>query len=230
MPFDLSQTVTILYADCPWRYDSVRTGGSMTSGAAQQYPTLSVEELCALPIKRTVPAPSLLFLWATVPLGTDPYDVLKAWGYTYKTSLFWRKQRPGGKKGIGYWFRNEVEVLLLGARGYPPPPPFRSIRGNIIDAPVEAHSRKPAIFRQIIEEETARYPARRLVELFARERVPGWASYGLDFGHDVTQPRFWDSELPAALTAPEVGALGGPGDLAAADAPAVPLLKDSAGA
>lgn len=216
MPFDPTRTVTILYADCPWRYDSVRTGGSMTSGAAQQYPTLSVTDLCALPVRRAFTAPSLLFLWATVPLGTDPYTVMRAWGYTYKTSLFWRKLRPGGKKGLGYWFRNEVEVLLLGVRGAPTP--FRSIRGNVIEAPVEAHSRKPAVFRQVIEDETARYPQRRFVELFAREQVPGWECYGLDFGHDVLAPTFWSGLIT------EVRSTRATRALVPSSAPAVPLL------
>lgn len=225
MAFDLTKTVTIVYADCPWQYVSVRTGGSMVSGSAQHYPTLSVQELSALPVRALMPSPSLLFLWATVPMGTDPYTVMKAWGYTYKTTLFWRKT---GRKGIGYWFRNAVEMLLIGVKGTPPPPPFRTIRDNILDAPVEAHSRKPEVFRRVIEEVTMIYPNRRFVELFARETAPGWTAYGLDLGHDLRDLQAAPEE-PEQLELPfaEVGPTDGLDLVPAFVAPAVGVSENS---
>lgn len=74
-PFD------VLYADPPWRYRNVKTGGSHTSGAAQKYPTLSFEELARMPVQRLMAKDSVLFLWATAPLGGDPYALLTEWGF-----------------------------------------------------------------------------------------------------------------------------------------------------
>jgi len=218
--------LTILYADCPWRYNSVRTGGSMKSGAAQHYPTMSVAELAALPVKKALPGPGLLFLWTTVPFGSDPYTVMKAWGYTYKTAIFWHKT---GRKGLGYWFRGAVEVLLVGTRGTVPP--FRSIRDNLIAAPVEGHSQKPEVFRQMIDEVTARYADRRRIEFFARTAAEGWESYGFDFGHDLRDPAFWPALPVVVAPHPPLAEVGPVAPLAVTplDAAAVRLVDEGAG-
>lgn len=104
----------VIYADPPWSYRNKKTGGSMTSGAINQYSTMPTADICKLPIKNIAHKDSVLFLWVTVPLIEDGFKVLSAWGYKYKTMLTWRKIMS---LGMGYWFRGQTEHILLGIRG-----------------------------------------------------------------------------------------------------------------
>ena len=164
----------VIYADPPWAYRNQKTGGSHRSGAAQKYPTLTPFEVAAIPVSTLVTRPATLWLWATVPLLPEILPVIPAWGFTYKTTIIWRKT---GRKGLGYWFRGEVELLLFGIAGRVPS--FRSPDSNVINAPVEEHSRKPTCFRQLIERYT---PNQSRVELFARETddLSGWTCHGFE--------------------------------------------------
>ena len=81
----------LIYADPPWSYDNIRTGGTLKSGASQKYNVLTLQEICDLPISEVVHKDSVLFLWVTVPLLPYGFKVLESWGYTYKTAFFWRK-------------------------------------------------------------------------------------------------------------------------------------------
>lgn len=81
MPDTLKKRYDVIYADPCWRYQNIRTGGSHTSGASQQYATMSLDELCDMPVASLAAPNSVCFLWATTPLGTDPYEVLDAWGF-----------------------------------------------------------------------------------------------------------------------------------------------------
>ena len=76
----------------------------------QKYPTLTLAEIHALPLGELGHQNSVCFLWATTPLGRDPFDVLDQWGYVYKTKWYWRKT---GRKGTGYWTRGCVEEVLI---------------------------------------------------------------------------------------------------------------------
>jgi len=163
----------IIYADPPWAYRNKKTGGSMVSGAEAKYPTMSVDEISALPIKDIASKNSVLFMWATVPLMPEAFQVMKAWGYKYKTMITWRKIMS---LGMGYWFRGQCEHLLLGVRGQVKA--FRLQEPNFIQAKVLAHSEKPEEFRQLIERATSKMPSRNSVELFARRRVTGWDVFG----------------------------------------------------
>ncbi len=168
----------VIYADPPWAYRNRKTGGSHRSGAAQHYPTLTPAEVAALPLPPLDQRSATLWMWCTVPLLPEILPVMQAWHFTYKTALVWHKT---GRKGIGYWFRGEAELLLLGIRGRVPA--FRSPLPNVIAAPVEGHSRKPERFRQLIEQYT---PGQRRVELFARRPscaewiCTGFESDGID--------------------------------------------------
>lgn len=200
----MSNLFDVLYADPAWRYRNLKTGGSHTSGAAQQYKTMALEEIAALPIRSVMARDSVCFLWATTPLGADPYAVLDAWGYDFKTKWYWHKI---GRRGLGYWTRGCVEEVLIGVRGSvkawrsnldnwieggwtEDPEAF----GGVFESKPEGHSRKPAVVRQMIEYLT---PEARRVELFATERPEGWAAYGLalDPFHNFLDPTFWESFL-----------------------------------
>lgn len=187
----------VVYADPAWRYRNIRTGGSHTSGAAQKYPTMALDEIMAMPVGSIVARDSLCFLWATTPMGDDPFKVLRAWGFTFKTKWYWNKV---GRKGTGYWTRGEVEELLIGVRGNVKA--WRSSLSNFLDgvefsteeitytSKPEGHSRKPAAVRDRITRLT---PGCRRVELFATERPEGWDAFGLalDPLHNFRDHAFW---------------------------------------
>ena len=166
----------VIYADPPWRYRNTKTGGSMNSGSASKYNTMSVRELCALPIPDLAEKDSVLFLWATVPLIQEALEVMSAWGFKYKTMLFWRKIMSWG---MGFWYRGQVEILLLGIKGKVKA--FRVQRANFIQAKVREHSRKPDEFYELIE----MAGLRPRIELFARSRRKGWDCWGNEVESDI---------------------------------------------
>ena len=103
----------IIYADPPWRYE--RSG---VQGAAEKhYPTMAVDELCKLPVSEIAADDSILFLWATFPQLREALQVIRAWGFSYKSVAFvWLKQNKSGKGwfyGLGYWTRGNSEICLL---------------------------------------------------------------------------------------------------------------------
>ena len=190
----------IIYADPPWAYRNKKTGGSMVSGAEAKYPTMSVDEISALPIKDIASKNSVLFMWATVPLMPEAFQVMKAWGYKYKTMITWRKIMS---LGMGYWFRGQCEHLLLGVRGQVKA--FRLQEPNFIQAKVLAHSEKPEEFRQLIERATSKMPSRNAVELFARRSVAGWDVFGNQVEGSIRlptlrEPDLWESAPLSALS------------------------------
>ena len=151
----------VLYADPPWTFRNVKTGGSMTSGSAAQYPVLTLDRICDLPVQSIMAEDSVLFLWVPTTLGDHGAQVMREWGYQFKTKLYWHKS--GARLGMGHWYRNQVEELWMGIRGRVPA--FRSAVRNCVSTPVMGHSRKPPIFRHLIEQGAGR---RFHVELFAR--------------------------------------------------------------
>lgn len=166
----------IIYADPPWRYENTRTGGSMKSGASHKYPCMTLDDIKAFPIQKIAHKNSVLFLWATVPLLPEAIEVLSAWGYKYKTALFWRKIMS---LGMGFWFRGQVEMLLLGVRGKVKA--FRIQETNFVQAKVGKHSQKPNEFRTLIE----KINLAPRIELFAREKTEGWDVWGNEVESDI---------------------------------------------
>jgi len=148
----------------------------MSSGSADKYPTLTTDELCKLDVRSIAARDSACFLWVTVPLLDEGFRVMEAWGFKYKTALFWIKT---GRLGLGYWFRGNVEVLLFGIRGKVPAFHF-AMRNHFEDAP-RRHSQKPDRVYSILEK-THLTPR---VELFARDTRKGWDSWGLDVIGDL---------------------------------------------
>lgn len=175
----------LIYADPPYSFSNKRTGGSHKSGASQKYPTIDFHDLLELPIQSICENDAVLFQWATVPMLQEALDIMRAWGFHYKTSLFWNKFN---RLGMGYWFRNQVEILLLGTKGKIPA--FRSNRQNLIQDIVRGHSEKPECFRKLIEDVTDEsFPkdvGRKKIELFARREIPGWFCIGNEIdGRDI---------------------------------------------
>jgi N6-adenosine-specific RNA methylase IME4 len=166
----------VIYADPPWSYRNKRTGGSMISGAETKYSTMSVVEICDMQIPRA--KDSCLFLWATVPLLPEAFQVMEAWGFKYKTMLTWRKIMS---LGMGYWYRGQCEHLLFGVKGKVKA--FRIQESNFIQTKALRHSEKPEEFRRLIERSTLHMPNK--LELFARKESPGWDVFGNEVENSI---------------------------------------------
>lgn len=170
------KTYQVILADPPWAYRNQKTGGSMKSGAVAKYPTMGVDEICAL----QVPADkdSVLFLWATVPFLPEALEVMKCWNFHFKTMITWDKSRLG----LGYWWRGQCEHLLFGVRGKVPA--FRMQEPNIIRVRPGRHSQKPEAFREMIERATVGMD--RKLEMFARTHPGGsWEVWGNEVDSNV---------------------------------------------
>jgi N6-adenosine-specific RNA methylase IME4 len=136
------------------------------------YPTMTLEEICALPVADLATDDAILYLWATAPMLAECMKVMPAWGFTYRTSFVWVKD----KIGMGYYARNRHEFLLVARRGDMPPPAEEVRVSSVVEAPRGAHSAKPLIFYELIERF---YPTLPRIELFARGPArPGWAAWG----------------------------------------------------
>ena len=162
----------IIYADPPWRYENPPMGGSNRS-IENQYPTMTLEEICALPVGDLANDDALLYLWATAPKLAECMQVIRAWGFEYRTCMVWVKD----KIGMGYHARNQHELLLIAKRGTIPPPPVDARVSSVVNATRGAHSAKPPEFYKIIERA---YPNLPKIELFARQqrKVGLWSAWG----------------------------------------------------
>lgn len=160
----------LLYADPPWQYDFVET---QERAIENQYPTMTVEAICALPVGGIMRDDCVLFLWATAPKLPEALRVMEAWGFQYRTQMAWVKDRVG----MGYYVRNQHELLLIGKRGDVPVPRETARPSSVIHAPRTEHSRKPRDFYEVLE---AMYPELDKVELFCRQPRQGWAVWGLE--------------------------------------------------
>lgn len=158
----------VLYADPPWKYNDELIEGY---GAAEHhYPTMTVDELCALPIADLAPSDAVLFLWATSPLLDDAFAIVSAWGFEYKTSFVWDKV----KHNYGHYNSVRHELLLVSTRGSCTPD-SDTLRDSVVECPRGEHSEKPDVFYEIIEEMYQRGPR---LELFARRARKGWKRWG----------------------------------------------------
>ncbi len=171
---------TIL-VDPPWRFDN-RTGKMAPEHKRlHRYRTMSFDEIAAMPVGEIAAPQSHLYLWSPNALLAEALAVMKAWGFTYKTNIVWYKVRKDGGpdgRGVGFYFRNVTELLLFGVTGH-----LRTLgpgrrQVNIVITRKQEHSRKPDELYPIIE---ACSPGPYL-ELFARQRVKGWAQWGNELG------------------------------------------------
>ena len=166
----------VIVADPPWEYKSKRVGGSMTSGSAQKYTTLPLLDICNMEVPAIAHSGgSALFLWATTPFMVDgsATRVMKEWGFTPKTAIYWDKM----SYGMGYWFRGGVELCLVGIRG--DVKAFRCQKPNLIRSKVRAHSQKPEEFWELINPVLDVHGLSPRIELFCRGRSrDGWDGWG----------------------------------------------------
>jgi N6-adenosine-specific RNA methylase IME4 len=205
----------IIYADPPWEYDdkSLNRGG-----AERHYKTMSLNDICNLPIKNITNNDSTLFMWATWPKLEESFKVIESWGFNYKTAAFvWVKANKrydpeqiqlfekeiiddkgiDDYLGMGRWTRSNTEFVLLSTKGKP-----KRINCDVrqlIYYPVMEHSKKPPVTRKRIIKLVGDLPR---IELFARESTPGWDVWGnevestVDIFEDVDQEKLFKEVTP----------------------------------
>jgi len=165
----------IIYVDPPWQYRDKALAGNRGAGCKYAVPTH--EWLESLPVSDIAANNCVLFLWVTMPKLSECWQLIRRWGFVYKTVAFtWvkrNKSKVGYFWGMGSWTRANAELCLLATRGRP-----QRIAANvhsIVDAPVCGHSQKPNEVRERIVKLLGNLPK---IELFARERVEGWDAWG----------------------------------------------------
>jgi N6-adenosine-specific RNA methylase IME4 len=176
LPTDLGKFGTLL-ADPPWVFMN-RTGKvAPEHRRLYRYPTMTNEEIMALPAGQLALPQSHLYLWVPNALVMTGLKVMEAWGFTYKTNIVWYKVRQDGgpdRRGVGFYFRNVTEMVLFGVKGsLRTLAPGRSMP-NIIVSRKREHSRKPEQLYEVIEQ----CSPGPFLELFARIPHPGWTVWG----------------------------------------------------
>ena len=158
----------VVLADPPWRYEFSNTNNRKIEN---QYPTMEIEEIKKLEIPSA--KDSVLFLWATAPKLIEALEVMLSWGFIYKTCAVWDKKIIG----MGYWFRNQHELLLVGTKGNVSPPNEKNRVSSIIEMKRTGHSEKPDIIFEMIE---TMIPNGQYLECFARKnkKRKNWSYWG----------------------------------------------------
>lgn len=174
---------SVIYADPPWHFKTYSPKG-MGRSADRHYPTMSLDEIRALPVADISADDCALFLWTTMPFLQESLSVLEAWGFEYKTVAFvWVKQNKRADTlfwGMGHWTRSNVELCLLATKGQPKR--ISTSVHQVIVSHVEEHSKKPDEVRDRI---TLLMGAVPRVELFARQKVGGWDAWGNEVESDI---------------------------------------------
>lgn len=173
IPFP-NKKFNIIYSDPPWSYNDKALAGNR--GAICKYPVMDIKAICGLPVKDIAAEDCVLFMWVTFPKLNECFEVIKAWGFEYKTVGFtWVKKTGRGTwfMGMGRWSRANAEICLLATRGKPK----RVNAGvrQVIESIPERHSKKPDEVRERIVQLCGDLPR---IELFARETASGWESWG----------------------------------------------------
>jgi N6-adenosine-specific RNA methylase IME4 len=170
-PLPSARRYPVIYADPPWHFEVYNEESGVERAAANHYPTMAIEEILALPVADLATPDAALFLWTTSPHLEQALRVISAWGFTYKSNAVWLKD----KIGLGYFVRNQHELLLIATRGDMPTPAPRHRPPSVITAPRREHSRKPDEAYELIER---MYPELPKIELFARAAREGWTAWG----------------------------------------------------
>jgi N6-adenosine-specific RNA methylase IME4 len=173
----IEQPYATILADPPWQFQN-RTGKMAPEHKRLlRYPTMELEEICELPVRDLAASTSHLYLWVPNALLAEGLEVMRRWGFTYKSNLVWFKIRGDGGpdgRGVGFYFRNVTEIILFGVRGS-----MRTLRPgrtqvNLLATRKREHSRKPDEIYDLIE----RCSPGPYLELFARFPRAGWAQWG----------------------------------------------------
>ncbi|MEY9435551.1 MT-A70 family methyltransferase [Bradyrhizobium elkanii] len=182
--FARNRRFATILADPPWQF--VNRTGKMAPEHRRlsRYSTMTLPEICALPVEQVAAQPAHLYLWCPNALLPEGLEVMKAWGFNYKSNIVWHKVRKDGGsdgRGVGFYFRNVTELILFGVRGKNARTlqPGRT-QVNYISSRKREHSRKPDEQYAVIESCS---PGPYL-ELFSRGVRKKWAVWGNEAHHE----------------------------------------------
>ena len=182
-----------LLVDPPWKFKTYSSKGLSERSAEHHYTTQSIEWLRSLPVEALAARDCALFMWVVDSHLDVGIDLMRAWGFRYKTRAFvWVKTQKGDptkpKMGMGLWTRKESELCIMGTRGKPP----RLSKGvrQVVMEPRRESSRKPDCVRGRVEA----LVGGPYLELFARTRWPGWTSWGNEVDKFTCAPAVSESD------------------------------------
>lgn len=168
---------SVILADPPWHYKVWNRDTGSGRSAESHYQTMTLDDICSLPVQELATPDCALFLWAVWPSIFDAREVIEAWGFDYRTIAWaWVKQNKSGFglfTGMGYYTRANTEPCLLAVRGRMPVQAHDVL--SVIMAPIRQHSQKPDGQYDKIDR---LYPEGKRIELFARQAWPGWDTWG----------------------------------------------------
>lgn len=163
---------SVVYADPAWPYPARYEEKNLYGAVNYHYRTISIEDLCELPVGKIAANNAVLFLWVATNFLEESFQIINSWGFEYKTNMVWIKQKRRAK--IGWYIGSFHELLLVATKGSYLPQ-TKELVESVIEAPVGKHSQKPEIVYEIIEK---LYPDDKYIELFARNKRKGWESWG----------------------------------------------------
>ena len=174
----------IIYADPPYSFKTYSAKGRKKS-AESHYDCMAIGDIKKLPVEGMADKDCVLFLWVTYPFLIQGLEIIKEWGFTYKTCAFsWIKKNKKSDSlfwGLGYWTRANNEICLLATKGKPKRV-SKKVHQVVIES-VREHSRKPDCVRNRIVELCGDLPR---IELFARQKAEGWDTFGNETEHFKT--------------------------------------------
>lgn len=193
-PEDFKKEVTgefgTVLADPPWKFQNSTGKVAPEHKRLMRYPTLSLDEIKNIPVNDVTANASHLYLWVPNALIQEGLEVMKSWGFTYKTNIVWYKVRQDGGpdgRGVGFYFRNVTELILFGIKGKIRTLDPGRTQVNIISTQKREHSRKPDELYEIIE----KCSPGPFLELFARGSRPNWATWGNESqDYKITWPTY----------------------------------------
>jgi N6-adenosine-specific RNA methylase IME4 len=189
-------------ADPPWQFQNKTGKIAPEHRRLSRYSTMTLQEICDLPVSGIAAPRSHLYLWVPNALLPEGLAVMRAWGFSYKSNIVWHKVRKDGGsdgRGVGFYFRNVTELILFGVKGKnirTLAPGRRQVNflknghsehDELFATRKREHSRKPDEQYEIIEGcSWGPY-----LEIFARGTRPGWTVWGLQ-ADDSYHPT-WDT-------------------------------------
>ena len=170
--YNTTKKYNIIYADPAWSYFE-----SGNKNQSLHYNTMSISDICKIPVKNIADKNCILFIWVTFPILQESFKVIESWGFKYSTCGFnWIKKNKIADTtffGCGAWTRANSELCLIATKG-------SILRldntiSQVIESPIEGHSKKPDIIRQLITQLVGELPR---IELFSRQNINGWDVWG----------------------------------------------------
>lgn len=166
----------IIYADPPWDVKKIKRR-VRPNQVKMDYPTMKLDEIKALPVKKIAEDNCVLFLWTTHAYLPKAFDVINEWGFKYQRTITWDK----GNGMCLFGFHHRTEFLLFGYKGRIAMYPRRKAFPTLVEAKSSRHSEKPQVFRDLIQPF-----GQTRIELFARVKTEGWDVWGNEVENDIT--------------------------------------------